>query len=350
MLLRAKAMEGRPETIHAFVRWNPKEHFHEDAPESVRLWCEKLESYQRSKTECFTWWGKISVSGELGLDEAGISQLTRQIDGQLSAGVGETHLYIYSSDFSYRPPSLHVGHLKEVRTEGGVDLLDPHVPSYYEEVKHRIPFWFRLTDIRRLPLNRLDSLLFAGTRERFDPNQTFPVPRLVVEFPPRDFFSQNVLHEIGWTSWWKEVLYGAPEGFPPIDRVVKISEGSRDHDFEGVFRHFIEEAEHVKVVDPYVSEHPENLVTFLQFLKNPGRTVVLVSTRCMPHDRARVTERLADQAARVRPQLKSFRVSFDARHDRWIETENWEIHLGRGLDFLDSNGRGKECNIFYIRK
>ena len=36
-------------------------------------------------------------------------------------------------------------------------------------------------------------------------------------------------------------------------------------------------------------------------------------------------------------------------HDRFMETDRWEIYLGRGLDFI-SNGKTKRRNIFFVQK
>ena len=164
--------------IHAMVTWSPRSTFDPDAPRGITLWAEILDSFERQRDQCHCWWGKVSVGGDLGMTQDDIQLLNRQIEQEKMAGGRETHLYIYSADPKLGAPSLHVGLLVEVRGEDDRLRKDPHAPRFFERVEYRIPFWFKVTDIRSIPPKRIDDLSIYSTDKPFDPNTKIPMPVL----------------------------------------------------------------------------------------------------------------------------------------------------------------------------
>jgi hypothetical protein len=66
-------------------------------------------------------------------------------------------------------------------------------------------------------------------------------------------------------------------------------------------------------------------------------------------------DRLDSLKQRLSRQGIDFRYSFDsAAHDRYLETQDWRIILGRGLDIFHPPERGavgrrvRGCNIIYL--
>jgi hypothetical protein len=74
-------------------------------------------------------------------------------------------------------------------------------------------------------------------------------------------------------------------------------------------------------------------------------------------EEVRSRERLEALTSRLQRKGFLFSYRFDPEiHDRMIETENWQIVLGRGLDFYyppepgQAARRARRCRIIYIPK
>ena len=160
--------------IHAILEWNPTRIFNPLAPEGIKLWTDVLKRFEPKTPESYTYWGKISKSGALGMQPFTVwaKIINDQTESQPNA-TKETHLYIYCADFPDRPPSLHVGRISDViPDQNSVPLGDEHVPSdFYLSVKNQndkyrrkfeegrlIPIWFKLADIRQIPTRLLYNL------------------------------------------------------------------------------------------------------------------------------------------------------------------------------------------------
>ncbi|GAG90272.1 unnamed protein product, partial [marine sediment metagenome] len=129
--------------MHLITRWNP---FYNEEEKweywAVKKTCKILEKYIDDEKNQYTWWGKISKSGNLGIDESIVDIINNQIKSDI-----ETHLYLYCPDISY----LHVGKLEEITTLNKKN--DKHAPSFYKRIPYEVPFWFKLSDIRYLNFN-----------------------------------------------------------------------------------------------------------------------------------------------------------------------------------------------------
>ena len=214
-------------TIHAILEWNPKKLFNPLAPEGIKLWTDVLEKFSPGTPESYTWWGKVSMGRYVGMQPAKewARTINDQIGQQTSRMMGEeTHLYVYCSDFpDKRPPTLHVGRVIEVvPCQNAVSLDDPHVPSeFYKTKKDQdtrtrekfangglIPFWFRLADIRQIPITLLDNLwvcnLEGKSEYRFDSVMREPYPCGVVEEQPCVLFDAEELRNEARQAWWQE--------------------------------------------------------------------------------------------------------------------------------------------------
>jgi hypothetical protein len=171
---------------HLITRWNPFWNpIDQFEPKTIEVHCEVLEKEQ------YVWWGKISKSGQLGINPTDVASINKQI----ASGV-EVHFYIYCPDKLL----LHVGKLEEISTS---DLRgDPHTPKYYSNVPHKIPFWFKLSDIRKLDLQRFlnSSILREEDGTLFDPVTVRPHLRVVYENPPQTFFNYSLTGGRKWFS------------------------------------------------------------------------------------------------------------------------------------------------------
>jgi hypothetical protein len=106
-----------------------------------------------------------------------------------------------------------------------------------------------------------------------------------------------------------------------------------------------------------------NLEDLLTVVRNPkGCRVELVTMferddRCGLSEEKRTRDRLDVLKSRLGRKGFQFSYCFDPEiHDRMIETEKWQIVLGRGLDFYyppepgQSARRAKKCRIIFIPK
>jgi hypothetical protein len=164
-----------------------------------------------------------------------------------------------------------------------------------------------------------------------------------------------------------------------IDRVVKtisspkhgwykflhISDGEQGRTYPDLFGNYLADARSIRIRDPYVRHDYQvhNLEDLLDIVREPrGCSVELVTTfdrkgKWPPAGEAIVRARL--DALRIRLVPRGFRFSyrFDPDfHDREIDTENWGISLGRGLDMYHppestwAPRRAMSCNIIYMTK
>jgi len=135
--------------------WNPTDQFE---PKTIEVHCEILEKFQGE--EQYVWWGKISKSGKLGMDLADVTTINEQIASEV-----EAHFY-----------------------------------EYYSKVPHKIPFWFKLSDIRKLDFQQYlnSTILREEDGALFDPVCARPHHRIVYEDPPQSFFDYSLTSGRKW--------------------------------------------------------------------------------------------------------------------------------------------------------
>jgi len=129
---------------HLLTVWNPA--YASDAlDEHLRVllhWAHEHRAGRADEDDVYVWWGKVrSTRREQALPHA---DQVLAIDEQIQRGV-ETHLYLTD----YR--SLYVGWILEITADDVLREMEgeaEHMPSYYEG--HRVDFWFRLQDLRRI--------------------------------------------------------------------------------------------------------------------------------------------------------------------------------------------------------
>jgi hypothetical protein len=166
---------GNPETMmkHLIVKWNPSGRFHHGAPDTIPLHCEILKKNKSNVEKRYVFWGKISKTGNIGITSDDVDKINDQIHKK----IGETHLYLYCPDSA--TPSLHVANLTEIFTEDHRN--DPHTPSYYKDIQYPIPFWFKITDIRRIPFQTIYNLIIDDKGNNFDPVSSNFYPKVVFD-------------------------------------------------------------------------------------------------------------------------------------------------------------------------
>jgi hypothetical protein len=163
---RRSSRPKRPNSIHLVVKWNAKESFE---PGTIPAHAKVLSA--DPSPESFVWWGKISKTGRRGITGSDIKILQQQIN----RGV-ETHLYLYCPDSP--SPTLHVGRLSWVQNQRPKE--QERIPTYYSKLAYRIPFWFKLTDIRLLSKEHLENLALRSG-DRYDEVATNFYPLVVNE-------------------------------------------------------------------------------------------------------------------------------------------------------------------------
>lgn len=177
----SKKLISKPQVLHLLVKWNPAPAFE---PETI------AEHARILSTQPHVWWGKISKTGKLGIKKSTVVMLRNQI-----ASGTETHLYLYCPD---KPSaSVHVAHIQGIETKKPAD--QQRIPDYYKHTPYRVPFWFKLTDIRIATLEHLDNLLLEnGTH--FDRVANTPFPVLVKEASAKKLFDYKDLKNDKWFS------------------------------------------------------------------------------------------------------------------------------------------------------
>ncbi len=155
------------EMTHAWLTWSPNPKKDLDFPRGIALWAEILERDAHAGRSPYCWWGKVSVSGNLGINDNDVDMLNDQVFRERISHGRETHLYIYSGDPKLGAPSLHVGLIKEVRGEDDSLRDDPHSPDFFARIRFPVPFWFKLTNMRVIPVKQYrqsDVSLRTGIR------------------------------------------------------------------------------------------------------------------------------------------------------------------------------------------
>jgi len=147
--------------------------------------------------------------------------------------------------------------------------------------------------------------------------------------------------------------------------VTDIADGDSERTYQNLFGTYLAEARSVRIVDPYVrlNFQVRNVEDLLAVVRNPKGCNVELVTMYERDDRyglsteARSRERLDALAAHLKRKGFTFSYRFDPQiHDRFIETDDWQIVLGRGLDFYhppepgQTVRRAKACRIIYIPK
>lgn len=148
--------------IHVILKWNETSIFHEDAPDTILEHCKILNECHIQKKDMYVWWGKISVSGHLGMDYDDVNFINNQIKQGIS-----TYLFLYCPDKIV--PTMHVGNILEVSMENM--CCSNQTPKYYKDLNkiYNIPFWFKLGDITKIPItDALKNLLYTNG-QNFDP-------------------------------------------------------------------------------------------------------------------------------------------------------------------------------------
>ncbi|MGA9771159.1 MAG: DEAD/DEAH box helicase [Blastocatellia bacterium] len=151
--------------------------------------------------------------------------------------------------------------------------------------------------------------------------------------------------------------------------IIEIVDGARNFTYERLFGQYLTEAKKVRIVDPYIrlDYQVRNVEDLLKLLRSPQECTVELVTMFEKNDRFGLSEE--DKSRERLEALKSklagkgikFIYMFDPQaHDRFIETENWQIILGRGLDFYyppdagqsyaTEGRRTKKCRLIFIPK
>jgi ATP-dependent Lon protease len=151
--------------------------------------------------------------------------------------------------------------------------------------------------------------------------------------------------------------------------VVDIEDGERGVTYEKLFGQYLAEARRIRIVDPYIrlEYQMRNIETLLHVLTTPHGCEVELLTMFEKNERFGLSEehtsreRLDALKERLVRKGIRFTYAFDPQmHDRCIETEQWQIILGRGLDFyyppdpgrvhLPQGCRAKKCRIIFLPK
>jgi hypothetical protein len=152
-------------------------------------------------------------------------------------------------------------------------------------------------------------------------------------------------------------------------RVVDIEDGERGVTYEKLFGQYLTDARRLRIVDPYVrlEYQVRNVEALLNILTAPHGCEVELLTMFEKNERFGLSEehtsreRLDALKERLVRKGITFTYTFDPQiHDRFIETEQWQIILGRGLDFyyppepgrahLSQVRRAKKCRIIFLSK
>lgn len=172
--------------IHIILKWNEAEIFHSKAPDTILAHCQILKDF--AKSDRYVWWGKVSVSGYLGLKKEDVEIINLQIKEKIP-----TYIFLYCPDKTF--PTMHIGKLEEVTMEN--KSFDSHTPLYYRDLneKYKIPFWFKISDIIEVQLsNTLKKLEYSDGRI-FDPVSVNFYPQKVFLNSDENYFLRSNLYE-----------------------------------------------------------------------------------------------------------------------------------------------------------
>lgn len=152
-------------------------------------------------------------------------------------------------------------------------------------------------------------------------------------------------------------------------RIVDIEDGERGITYEKLFAPYLADARHIRLVDPYVrlDHHVRNLEHLLSIVQHQHGCRVELLTMYEKNERYGLSEehisrqRLEALQERLAQRGMAFSYAFNPQiHDRYIETEQWHIILGRGLDFyyppepgrihLPQARRARKCRVIFLPK
>ena len=176
--MNAKLQYSQQENI--LLKWNPLGFFHKLAPDTIKIHCAILKKYDATPNN-YVWWGKVSKSGRFGVTEKDLINIKEQIETTQKT----SNLYLYCPDSD--KPTLHVGKLEGIALDDKRN--DSNCPSYYSELTQKIPFWFKITDIKKIPMDLLSNLM-CKNGEQFDPVSSNAYPIIVYEKNQQVFFNQ----------------------------------------------------------------------------------------------------------------------------------------------------------------
>ncbi|MBU1701759.1 MAG: DEAD/DEAH box helicase [Candidatus Eisenbacteria bacterium] len=129
----------------------------------------------------------------------------------------------------------------------------------------------------------------------------------------------------------------------PSHEYVEIEDGRRDVGYGDLFQTYLKGVAWIRIVDPYIrAEYQfQNLIEFAEDAGLPAGCAIELQTMYALNERygvngeAESRERLERLKIRWNDEGVQFSYTFDPLlHDRYIETEDWRIILGRGLDIF----------------
>jgi len=152
-------------------------------------------------------------------------------------------------------------------------------------------------------------------------------------------------------------------------KIVDIEDGERGWTYERLFGQQLADAKRIRIIDPYIRTdyQVQRVEDLLGVLPSPKGCCVELQTMFEKNDRFGLSEeeatrkRLDGLKSRLVKKGFSVNYAFDEKiHDRCIETDNWQIILGRGLDFYYPPDPGRplslqarrtrKCRIIYLPK
>ncbi|NCC31618.1 MAG: hypothetical protein EOM24_06265, partial [Chloroflexia bacterium] len=148
-------------------------------------------------------------------------------------------------------------------------------------------------------------------------------------------------------------------------RVREIADGEAGVTYEQILGAYLADVTWLRIIDPYIRQayQVRNLATLLREVTVPsGCRVELVTMydengQYSYSGEAEVRQRLDELKRKLATRGVTLTYTFDPTlHDRQIETADWRIVLGRGLDIFhppepsQSQRRAKQCRVIYLRK
>jgi hypothetical protein len=151
--------------------------------------------------------------------------------------------------------------------------------------------------------------------------------------------------------------------------VVDIEDGDRGWTYERLFGKRLASAKRIRIIDPYIRTdyQVQRVEDLLGVLPSPQGCCVELQTMYEKNDRFGLSEEAATRKRldglknRLSKKGLALDYAFDETiHDRCIETDDWQIILGRGLDFYYPPDPGRtaslqarrtrKCRIIYLPK
>ena len=146
-------------------------------------------------------------------------------------------------------------------------------------------------------------------------------------------------------------------------KIENIRDGALGISYQRLFGQYLEEAQWVRLVDPYLRTARQiyNLEEFINLVSTYERCAWL-EVVTMYDDNRQLWSRQQLDSIRQRFFEKGVRVTYHfdpVQHDRFLETDKHYVILGRGLDLFypDSSfasvherQRARACKIIYIPK